>query len=994
MRSITTIIFMLAFCVLNGQNAMIDSLQNRIGSLKNDTSKVQSLNKLAFEYRTVDPAKTISYGQEALRIAEDLNYKKGQADAFRVISIGNIISGDNEKAKDLAISAIQISRDIDYKTNLASMENIVGIIFQNRGLYDSALTHFQKAAKTHTLLDNSVARAGVISNIGLIYQEKGEDVKALQSFQESLQIYEEVNNLIGIVSLLNNIGVIYQQQKNYEKALHNYKKALAMEKPQNRPINEAKLNGNIGEVYLSLSAYDSALYYLNNALKIYGAVGAKCEIARVYWALGITTLELNELIKSEEFLNAALQTADACSDRQVMVKASLGLGSVMMKLDEGDQAMIYYSKAFLDAKSVGLKSELSEAALALYKIYKRQSSYQKALSYHEIFQMTSDSLINEENIKNLTLMEAQYEFEKESALARIQAEKEKIALEASIQQEKSFRNIAMLTSGLLMIIVLLTGYAFKIKHDSNKQLKAQNVKIATQANELESLNKMKSKFFTSISHEFKTPLTLILGLTKQLQKNVIKNETYKKLAIVDDNANKLFKLIDELLDLSKLESDKISLAMENLHILPLLDRLLSSFESLTQSKSIKLKFEFLEDADKAIVSIDTPRFEKIINNLVFNAIKFTEENGEINVSGKLSENRKDFLIEITDNGTGISEEDLPYVFDRFYQASHNQYHKDQGTGIGLSLSRELTELHGGAISVESTLGVGTTFKLSFPIVEIKEAEEITSVDIKSEEESFELKFNNLAGKERPTALIVEDHDLMRDYIGSVLSENFEITNAENGKVALGILKDQKVDLVITDLMMPEMDGGQFIEMVKSNDKISTIPLIVLSAKTEEQEKLNLLRLGIDDYIYKPFSESELKVRAFNLIQNFINRKRKEFTAYVPEVSEDPGEEFLNKLKIYVENKIGDFNISVSALADHVAMSERQLYRKLGSLTGLTPANLIKEVKLNKAMEYLRTKKINKVSEVASMVGYDSPSYFSRQFQQRFGTRPSDYISKF
>ncbi len=388
------------------------------------------------------------------------------------------------------------------------------------------------------------------------------------------------------------------------------------------------------------------------------------------------------------------------------------------------------------------------------------------------------------------------------------------------------------------------------------------------------------------------------------------------------------------------------------------------------------------------LSVDTGKFEKVMNNLMYNAIKFNKKGGRIGVSLYPDNTGKHLCIDVTDSGIGIAPADLPHIFEHFYQGETKGL-KAAGAGIGLSLVKEFTTLMGGTVQVMSTPGSGTTFTLQHDLVEPVVA---------GEEQPAELPEKPIeawaAFAVRQHVLVVEDNAEMRYYLQEVLGEYVDITTAGNGHEGLACLEQRIPDLIISDVMMPGMDGREFVSQLKAQDRFKKIPVITLTALADMETQLSFLRLGVDDYIVKPFNAEELRIRVYNLLVNQAERRafneEPAETGDVPTDSKE-AEEFRGRVKEYVLARIKNINVSVIDLADELAMSERQLYRLSKSLTGYSPAQLVKEVRLLRAYELLLTGDIYKVEDVCRRVGYEKASYFAQQFYERFGKRPSEFL---
>jgi len=567
----------------------------------------------------------------------------------------------------------------------------------------------------------------------------------------------------------------------------------------------------------------------------------------------------------------------------------------------------------------------------------------------------------------------------------------------------------------LIYFLLTTGTIYLIwKYFTHREKLQNELKLkGLESKKLQEIDQIKTRFYTNVSHEFRTPLTLILGpleTATSLSDTIGEKEIKRNLDMVSRNAQRLLELINQLMDFSKLESGNITLQLEEGDIVRFLRTCTMSFSSLAVSKGIEL--HFLTTAEKLITSFDKDKLEKILNNLLSNALKFTREGGSVEVSVDFNEN--ELFLQVLDDGIGIPEEKIGEIFNRYYQVD-NVSKAYEGTGIGLALLKELVSFLHGKITVRSNEGKGSVFLLQFPI-EIKELEKsynnqmltvkncvvlqsenngVIGASVINDEpasENHSPNFNHLKPKEKPIVLIVEDNHEIRDYIKSAFGKEYVILESENGRSGLTAAETNIPDLVISDIMMPEMDGQELCKLLKTNEKTSHIPVILLTAKASQECKLEGFETGADDYITKPFHLKELQVRVKNLIhQREKLRKRftREITLQPSEIAiTSVDENFLNRCMAIIEKHMSNPDFSVDAFGKEIGMSRSQLHRKLKALIDQSTSEFIRNIRLKRASELIKNK-FGNTSEVSYEVGFNSVSYFIKCFKEVYGKTPSE-----
>lgn len=562
----------------------------------------------------------------------------------------------------------------------------------------------------------------------------------------------------------------------------------------------------------------------------------------------------------------------------------------------------------------------------------------------------------------------------------------------------------------IYVLLALTGLIVIRRYEMNRlRLKNELKQKQFEANKLQEVDQIKSRFFANISHEFRTPLTIILGSLEKLRNKSTDNSNEKEYHLVKKHSSRLLQLINQLLELSKIESGNIKISTAENDIVKFTKRITASFSSLAYQKNLQLKFNG-EDVDVSnntnliLVYFDKKKLETVFYNLLSNAIKFTPKDGIISVS--TSEENGLATVKFENTGIEIPADKLSKIFDRFYQVDDSGTRNYEGTGIGLSLVKEFIELHKGRIEVESKNNK-TSFTIYLKkgkdhlskdeiVEEVKDESQsvrtvtdtehkIPASDIISETETKETN--------RTIVLIIEDNEDLREMIKESIQGEYHIIVAENGIKGLETAEEKIPDLIISDIMMPEMNGYQLCSKIKTNEKTNHIPVILLTAKASTEDKLEGLETGADDYLIKPFNEDELKIRVRNLIT--IRRQMRE--KYQSQMLVKPAEVvvpssqkiFVDKLVSIIEKNIDNEEFSVEMLCDEIGMSRTQLHRKVKAVTNQSASEFIRNFRLQKAAELLKQDAGN-IAEISYQVGFGSQAYFTKVFQEIYKTTPLDY----
>ena len=553
----------------------------------------------------------------------------------------------------------------------------------------------------------------------------------------------------------------------------------------------------------------------------------------------------------------------------------------------------------------------------------------------------------------------------------------------------------------LLGMLILSIFALILRYERRRQQLKHDLKLEHLRREkLEDMDALKSRFFANISHEFRTPLTLILGPVKELMSQLKEENSRQMLGYVYRNARVLLKLINQLLDLSRLEAKVAKLEVSYQDIVPFLNQVMANFTSMAESRNIS--YHFKPHPDSLYVYFDREKVEKILFNLLGNSFKYTPEGGKIEVELMV---RKEFVeIAVSDTGPGISKDEQIHIFDRFYQTSNGYGEINQGMGIGLALVKEMVELHYGSISVESPADRGSCFRFRLPLgKEHFRPEEIVDGNNGEMENYFpdeEIIISNQPSitqktrseKDLPSVLVVEDHPDMASYIRQLLTPNFQIIEAGDGQEAWQMAISSIPDLVLSDLMMPNMDGLELCQKLKQDIRTSHIPLVLLTAKADVPARIEGFEHGADAYLTKPFHKKELVIR----LQKLLEMRKKLQARYqqafpLPTAHEailKREDSFIQEFRGFIEENLNNEQFDISLICKELGMSRSQLYRKLKALTGDSVANYIRKIRLQKGMDMLKNGGLT-VAEVAYQTGFKDPAHFSKSFKAMYGKNPSE-----
>ncbi len=835
------------------------------------------------------------------------------SDTMRIALLNELGKAYTYSSTDSALfytkKALSTAKNLNFEKGIAKSKYQLTLIYRLLGDYPKALNNGFESLKYFTKVQGKPEIAGVLTHLGGVYFRLQDYDKALSYYQESLKIRNELEDEIGQASQFVGIGLVYENLFQFERALTYYRRALTINRKKAPPLNTAINLVNIGDLYLNQNRYQEALPYFFESYDINRKIDNQQGVASVTRHLAQLYQKTGEIRKSIEYATISLKVANKIK-RKVIA---------------------------------------SEVCLILSENYSNLEKYQKALEFYHLHTKYKDSLYNAAKLKELSSLESRYAVQQKEQELKIQ-EQTIALLNQDSKIDRLWRNVMAVGLILTGLFAFLIYKLQQLRNRKNRQLLASQQMITLK---LQELDEAKSQFFANISHEFRTPLTLIKGPIDQLSKQSGQKLDKDSLEMIQRNTDRLLKLVNQLLDLSKLDAGNLKLEETEANLFGFLRAISSSFDSHAIERNITYTVHIPPIVLWAC--FDQDKMEKVMYNLLSNAFKFSSSGSVITLDVKPVKQKLQIVVE--DTGSGIEASQLQHIFDRFYRADNNTAR--EGTGIGLALTKELVELMGGNVNVRSQVGRGSAFTVTLPLKLIQsKARPATTIKpgFKQPKAPQPIKVQEFDTRDLPAILLVEDNQDMRNYISNLLSTSFRVQNAKNGAVGLKKALANPPDLVITDLMMPEMDGIQFCKFLKTKIVTSHIPIIMLTAKSGTEHKIEGLETGADDYLIKPFEPNELLVRVKNLIH-----QRKQLRARYGSAQKtiSPKEitvnsvdrSFLENVHRLLEDHYMDPDFGVPKLHKAMALSRAQFHRKIRALTNETPGVLLRNFRLKRPRNF-------------------------------------------
>lgn len=940
------LVLLLLICCPGLIQAQLDSLAQALPSMPNDTNKIAVLKQLALNYLYSDNEKAATYARQLSAVAEEIGDDHLERYGRYVEGSSLHYAGADEQALAILQKVMEDCRANDDKKLLAFCLNMLTFIHQSSYQTDLALEAIRECLEICLELDDKRMIAIAYHSTASTYEMIGENETSKNYLEKAIPIFEEMGDKRGI-------GVMYQSMASLstgQQSIDLANKGLEYLEGSYDVQAVGMCHWSIGAGYYELGQYEAAIEGYRKALDIFQEIGFAEGEGQMAGHLGMTLARVGRYQEAKPLLDRAYQ----------------------LGIDLGYKDMFLYT----------------HMGMAFY--HAGQGNLDLTIAYIDSLSHIKDTIFNQEKAERLLFTEAQLQTkEKEAEIARQESE---------LKDASNLRNTILFIASLLILAIL--GVFLYLRGQQRQKQKAAELALElekSKAEQLAELDQLKSNFFANISHEFRTPLTLILGPLDQMRQGIFAGDQQRYYELMHRNGRRLQALIDQLLDLSKLESEKMKLQLEAGDVHQFLRQLSASLESWTAQKEIQYQIDVPQEP--LWVSYDPDKLEKIVINLLSNAIKFTESGGQVSilVRSVIEGTQVQLQMEVRDTGIGIPKELQDKIFERFYHLG-NAVDETASSGIGLALVRELVHFQNGTISVDSEEGIYTHFEVSLPLeiaeVQAQTPEPSLAFAVGAIQNDHEQELVNAGGQpDHSLLLVVEDNPDVRTYIIDILKDQYRIIEAENGQEGLEKAKASIPDLIISDVMMPKMDGVQMMAELKQDQKTDHIPIIMLTAKAEREDKLESLDFGADEYLTKPFDAEELQIRLNNLIN--IRKKLKEkyrsglFLAPSTVKNLSQEERFLLDVKKEIEKNLSNEWYGVEDLAASLGFSRSQLYRKLKSICDQSPNEMIRNFRLIRAKELLEQDKAS-VSEIAYEVGFSSLSYFSKEFKKKWGATPSEW----
>ena len=844
-----------------------------------------------------------------------------------------------DEALKLHTRGLDLAKEVGDTAEWIQALNNIGTDYRRMGILDVAQEYHYTAYRmceesTDTAYVMRKNRVVSLNGLGNIYLSVGNLDRADTIFHLALEGERQLGSAVGQAINYANLGSIYSSQGRDEEALECYKQSMRLNRESENVLGQSLCHIYFGSLHEKHGDYEAALDQYQQAY---------------------------DLMKDSH-------------DKWHSLETVLSLASANFDLHREQEALRLLREADTVARSIHSREHLVTVNMLYYRIFEREGKYRQALEHHVLATNLQDSVLDSkkrDRIHNIGI-----NIERGRQQRRVDLAHEELKVE---RQEKWVNMLISLAIVMVLLaIIVAMQYVQVIRKRHHKML----VK-ATQ---------MREEFFTNVTHEFRTPLTVILGLSQEIaRKRTTDADTQHQAKSIHRQGTRLLELVTQLLDISRVKSAVGEPDWRHGNLAAQVEMMVETYMDYAQERGINISYNRPAELQTDFV----PDYvNKVVGNLLSNALKFTPKGGSITVS--LKQESKHITLSVSDTGAGMTKEEQSHILEPFY--TNESKENPHGTGVGLALVNEIVKATGGSITWKSAPGEGTTFCISIPIQHrgkpISESEmysEPAPTDIEPDDEAPET-INE--GQSLKQILIVEDNSDVASFIGSQLGKDYEIHFAQNGKEGLDMARSLIPDLIISDVMMPTMDGLEFCRLLRADELVCHIPVIMVTAKVSEEDRLRGLECGVDAYLPKPFNTEELLLRISNLMKQreVLRQKYEQASALLPISANMPQDHFMKHAKAAILEAVREGkDLSVASLAEQMGINTRQLHRKVTALTGDTPVALIRTTKIELAQRILTQDPSVPMKNVAIDCGFTDYSHFVRVFKNVTGKTPSDFI---
>ena len=875
----------------------------------------------------------------------------------------------------LALMQKQMDKEGNRLGSIIALRSL-GERMRNESRFEEALSVHSEGLRQAEAIGDTLEWVRALNNIGTNYRRMGMLDVAQVYHYNAWKLSEEstdtsYNARKNRVVSLNGLGNIYMTLGNFERADSMLRMALAGERQLGSTLGQAINYANLGSIFERHGELDSARLYYDKSMTLNREVGSTLGISLCHTYFGSLYEKEGKYNEATEEYQAAYRLMQESKDEWHALNTLIALAGIYNETGDNIKAMDYLSTARQVAQKIKSPEHLAEIYTLYYRYYKRLGDYRTALLSFEQAIAMQDSVLDMEKVNRIQNASLNIE--------RNRQEKKMGEAQLRLEQERAARHTAYAI--IVSVVVILIGALLTFLY-IQRILRRKNMA-------LRQLSALRENFFTNITHELRTPLTVILGLSQDLQQSDTAEVKNKAIAI-HRHSEGLLTLINQLLDISKVKSAVGKADWRSGNIMAYLAMVVESYRDYARRRNIDLSFFPKEEV---VMDFVPDYVGKVMNNLLSNAFKFTPEYGKVSVmSWREGES---LFIDVADTGEGMDKKTLDHVFEPFYQGENGAQHV--GTGVGLALVMQIIKAVDGTITVESTEGKGTVFHICVPIQHTGKQQvadgDLETTPLLPKEET--VLVDNEGEDMQCRLLVIEDNHDIAAYIGSQFADRYAVCYAENGKVGLEKALDLMPDLIITDLMMPGLDGLELCRQIRGNEITDHIPIIVVTAKVTEDDRIEGLEAGADAYLAKPFNADELRMR----VEKMLDRHRR-LRYKFGNIADVAGKEehrrtdmerrFLAKTVDSIYLLLDKRQLDVNTLAETLCMSPRQLHRKLVAITGDSPATYMLKIKMQKARILLETKPGLTIEDIAERCGFEHTPNFYNAFKKMYGVTPMNY----